>query len=149
MFLSNSPGETKKIGKKAGREILKKEGPFVISLKGNLGGGKTTFVKGLAQSLGVREEIVSPTFVILKRYMGEKGRVLYHIDAYRVEKEDLLNLGLEEFLKDKDSVVVIEWGDKVEKILPKDRTEVVFEFKSPRERQLIVTSKDGIMTGST
>ena len=149
MFLSNSPGETKKIGKKAGREILKKEGPFVISLKGNLGGGKTTFVKGLAQSLGVREEIVSPTFVILKRYMGEKGRVLYHIDAYRVEKEDLLNLGLEEFLKDIDSVVVIEWGDKVEKILPKDRTEVVFEFKSPRERQLIVTSKDGIMTGST
>ncbi len=147
MMLSESSSETKKRANAVAKKVLKKEGPFVFSLTGNLGGGKTTFVQGLAKGLGIKEDITSPTFVIYKKYKAKKGKVLYHFDAYRVGEEDLLELGLKEISKDKNNVVVIEWGEKARNILPEEKIEIEFNFLAPRKRQLIVKDKGGIITG--
>jgi len=147
MFLTKSPAETKKKGESIGKKVLQWKAPLVISLAGNLGGGKTTFVQGLAKGMGVKESITSPTFVIYKKYKGKKGKVLYHFDAYRVKERDVLDLGLKEIIKKREGVTVIEWGEKLKNILPKERIEIEFNFLSPQERELIVKDRSGIITG--
>ena len=89
----------------------------VLALSGDLGAGKTQFVKGLAAGLRYRAEVTSPTFTLIHEYIG--GRLpLYHFDFYRIESEDeALRLGLEEYLAG-DGVCVIEWGDKFPGLLP-------------------------------
>lgn len=83
------------------------QGGDVVLLSGELGAGKTTFTKGIALALGVKEPVTSPTFTIIKEYKGEKLS-LYHMDMYRLSG-DLTELGLEEYLGKKDGVSVIEW----------------------------------------
>jgi len=148
MFLSKCPSDTKRKGEEIGKKALQWEAPLVISLAGNLGGGKTTFVQGIAKGMGVKEDITSPTFVIYKRYKGERGKTLYHFDTYRVEEKDLLELGLEKIVKNKENVVVVEWGKKIKNALPKERMEIEFSFLGSRERELIVKDRSGIITGS-
>lgn len=131
----------------------------VVSLYGNLGSGKTTFVQGLAKGLGIKQKIISPTFIIVRRYVipdsdrgskkidsrlrgndkngDSKSRSFYHIDLYRVETEkDIEGLGLKEILNDPENVVAIEWPEKIEKILPKDRTDIHFEYIGNNQRQI-------------
>lgn len=145
MNLSNSPKETKKQGSLLIKKILKKEETTVISLKGNLGGGKTTFVQGMAQELGIKEDITSPTFVVYKKYKGRDGRTLYHFDAYRVEEKDMGVLGFKEIMEGKRNIIVIEWGERIENILPKKRIEVLFKFIDQHKRELIVEDKSDII----
>jgi len=141
--------------------IAKKARPGqVLALVGDLGSGKTTFVKGFAKALGVKESIQSPTFILMRPYNYKKtkkqknpeaaaahrsraGRKIFlHVDAYRVSSADeLLDIGINEYLNS-DAVVAIEWADKIKKILPPGRT-VWIKFKlgdSPNER--IVEVKD-------
>ena len=91
----------------------------VLVLSGDLGAGKTTFVQGLAAGLGVPEHIVSPTFILMKEYLG--GRYpLMHLDVYRLGRvQEVIDLGYDDFLEP-SAVVVVEWGDMVEPLLPKD-----------------------------
>jgi tRNA threonylcarbamoyladenosine biosynthesis protein TsaE len=91
----------------------------VLVLSGDLGTGKTTFVQGLAAGLRVPERVVSPTFVLMKEYAG--GRYpLMHLDVYRLGRvQEVIDLGYDEFLEP-GAVVVVEWGDMVEPLLPKD-----------------------------
>jgi tRNA threonylcarbamoyladenosine biosynthesis protein TsaE len=91
----------------------------VLVLAGDLGAGKTTFVQGLAAGLGVPERIVSPTFILMKEYLG--GRYpLMHLDVYRLGRiQEVIDLGYDDFL-DPSAVVVVEWGDMVEPLLPRD-----------------------------
>ncbi len=91
---------------------------MVICLEGDLGSGKTLFTKGFASSMGIRENITSPTFNIIKEYDGEEMK-LYHMDVYRLNdaKEDL---GIEDYFK-KKGITIIEWSDLIEDILPKNR----------------------------
>jgi len=95
----------------------------VIALEGELGTGKTTLTQELARILGVKENIISPTFVIMKKYKvkDEIFQYLIHIDAYRLEKEnELENLGFQEILSDKSNLVIVEWPSKVSKCIPKN-----------------------------
>lgn len=101
-------------------------GGEVVLLNGNLGTGKSVFVRGVARALGVRNRITSPTFVLLKVYpiKNEKIKKLIHVDAYRVSPEDLLAVGLSEYLNNPDTVVMIEWGEKLTKVLKKQKIKI-------------------------
>jgi tRNA threonylcarbamoyl adenosine modification protein YjeE len=118
IFMSNSEEETKTIAQK----ILQKYSDdmnhrsVVFALQGELGAGKTQFVKGLARGLGIQENVNSPTFVLVKEYCHQAGK-LFHLDTWRLEKgEEVLDLGLEAMLKS-GNVVAIEWLQKVKEIL--------------------------------
>ncbi len=112
---TKSAKETLAFGKKTAQAL---RGGEVIGLVGPLGAGKTVFIKGLAAGLGIKETITSPTFLLLKEYEG-KILKLVHVDAYRLKKpQELLDIGLAEHFGDAGTVVVVEWADKVKKILP-------------------------------
>ena len=118
---------------KKAKEISKKIKPGqVIALWGDLGSGKTTFVKGLAIGLGIKEPIRSPSFLLFKPYKN-----FIHADLYRLEKEmDLENLGLEEYLDDKNTILAIEWPEKIKKYLPHKRIDIYFKTLSKDKREI-------------
>ena len=106
---------------------------MVICLVGELGSGKTLFVKGFAQALGLDENITSPTFSIVKEYLnGEMP--LYHMDVYRIE-EAASNMGLEEYFQ-KEGVSIIEWADMISDIFPEERLEIEFKVVNENTRVL-------------
>lgn len=117
----------------------------IVLLSGNLGAGKTTFTQALAQTLGVKETVNSPTFVIMKIYKLGKSQFskdwkhLIHIDAYRLENsEELKNLGWEEIISKKENLVVLEWPEKVQGILSKGAIKINFEFIDENTRRVFV-----------
>jgi tRNA threonylcarbamoyladenosine biosynthesis protein TsaE len=112
--ISHSTDETLAIGRNFGTALRRGD---VLALCGDLGAGKTHFVKGLAAALGADAAVTSPTFTLIHEYLG--GRLpLYHFDFYRLEDEDeALKIGLDEYL-DGDGVCVIEWADKFPGLLP-------------------------------
>ena len=102
----------------------------VIALQGELGSGKTYFAQQFGKVVGVRENMASPTFVLMKSYSIDWGgfKKLIHIDAYRLEKdEELLNLGWSEIVKNPENIVLIEWPERVENIIPKDAKRLIFK----------------------
>lgn len=104
----------------------------VIGLQGELGSGKTYFAQNFGKIMGVTENMPSPTFVIMKSYKVDWHgfKKLIHIDAYRLESEDeLLKLGWEDLLKDPENIILIEWPENVEGIMPKDAKRIVFEHE--------------------
>jgi len=125
-ILTTSPNQTKKAGEILAREILKsplKNKAFVIGLEGDLGGGKTTFLQGFAKGLGIKEKILSPTFIILKRFKIKdlRFKCFYHIDCYRISKpKEILDLGFKEIISNPKNIVAIEWADRIRHILPKN-----------------------------
>jgi tRNA threonylcarbamoyladenosine biosynthesis protein TsaE len=103
--------ETKKLGSLLAEKLVCGD---IVSLYGGLGAGKTVFTKGIAEGLGVKEEIVSPTFTILKEYEGREK--LYHFDLYRIEdEEELEHIGFYEYLG-RDGICVIEWPENAENL---------------------------------
>jgi len=101
------------------------KGGEVFLLDGTLGSGKSVFIRGIATGLGIKNRLTSPTFVIMKIYSVKKRnssvKRLIHVDAYRVEAEDLFQIGLQEYLNDPQTAVFIEWGSKVEKKFKKSK----------------------------
>jgi tRNA threonylcarbamoyladenosine biosynthesis protein TsaE len=119
----------------------KRKSALVVGLFGNLGAGKTTFTQEVARLLGIREKIISPTFVIMRIYpitgAGVSFKRLIHIDAYRLAgPRDLPSLGFKEILKDKRNLIMIEWADRVSKVLPKDHRKIIFEFAGADDRKI-------------
>lgn len=115
--------------KEIARNVLEKtyksqnDKAVVLALSGDLGAGKTTLTKELALSLGINENVISPTFVLMKIYQTNSivFKKLIHIDAYRLEKEDeLFGLGWEEILNNKENLIIVEWPEKVKICLPKE-----------------------------
>ncbi len=102
----------------------------LVTLSGELGAGKTAFVKAVARALGVEEVVTSPTFVLEKIYLLPEGKTfkrLVHIDAYRLEKGDSLSaLGFDELLQDAGNLVFLEWPERVEGALPAPRARISF-----------------------
>ncbi|MDY0277200.1 MAG: tRNA (adenosine(37)-N6)-threonylcarbamoyltransferase complex ATPase subunit type 1 TsaE [Acholeplasma sp.] len=113
-IITNSPYETIALGEKIGKAIG--DNHVVVLLNGDLAAGKTTLTKGIAQALGVKEVIKSPTFTIMKEYEGINKK-LYHIDLYRLQDVGM-DFDLEEYVDDFNGVVVIEWPYQVSEILP-------------------------------
>ena len=145
-ILSKSLQDTEKTAKefleKISRSLGRPQGKaaLVVGLFGDLGSGKTTFVQILGRDLDIKEVMTSPTFVLEKIYLlnGEKGfKKLIHIDAYRLESgKELLNLGIEEILKDPGNLILIEWPERVADVLPKDLLKVSFKFIKEFEREI-------------
>src|SRR5690625_1783047 len=104
----------------------------VVTLEGELGTGKTTFTKGIAQGLGVKQNITSPTFTIIKEYDGELP--LYHMDAYRLEHSEE-DIGFTEYFYG-DGISVVEWSQFIEDFLPEERLNIVIEYVSDNVRRL-------------
>jgi tRNA threonylcarbamoyladenosine biosynthesis protein TsaE len=140
-FISHSPAETEALGEKFGRAA---ERGFVFALSGDLGAGKTQFVKGLARGLGISARVHSPTFTLVNEYDG--GRLkLFHLDLYRLETPaQILSAGVGEFLSP-DGVSVIEWAERVanEELRMKNektKEKIIFvsiEIISESERKII------------
>lgn len=111
--ISKSTRQTKEIAKSFAKSL---SGTSLLLLKGDLGSGKTTFIQGLAQGLGIKKRITSPTFILVRKYSIEEKNLpsaLWHIDLYRLNsKKDVENLGIQDALKE-SSVVAIEWPEKV------------------------------------
>jgi tRNA threonylcarbamoyladenosine biosynthesis protein TsaE len=94
----------------------------VVSLTGDLGAGKTTFVQGAAGGLGVTEPVLSPTFTLVREYRGSVP--IYHLDVYRLDRiQDVIDLGFEE-LVDRRALVFVEWGDAIEALLPTEHLQI-------------------------
>lgn len=109
---------------------------MVICLDGELGSGKTIFTKGIANALGIVENITSPTFTIIKEYTsGEMP--LYHMDVYRLDG-NYEDVGIEEYFS-KDGIVIIEWSKTIKDILPDERLEIKFKILDENKRLLMIT----------
>jgi len=140
-IITKDAKETQKIGSFLAEEIKKekkiKNKAVIIALEGDLGGGKTTFVQGFTKGLGLKDNITSPTFVILKKYeISNLG--LYHIDCYRIKDEDLLELGFNEIINNDKNIIIIEWAERVKKILPKNTFWLKFEYLDKNKRRIII-----------
>jgi tRNA threonylcarbamoyladenosine biosynthesis protein TsaE len=134
-LISHSPEETEALGEKFGRAA---ERGFVFALSGDLGAGKTQFVKGLARGLEISARVHSPTFTLVNEYGG--GRLkLFHLDLYRLETPaQILSAGIEEFLSP-DGVAVIEWAERIYdlRFTIYDLKKVQIEIVSESERKII------------
>lgn len=139
-YISNNPAETKKIAIEFASILAKGD---VVFLYGDLGFGKTTFAQGLAEGLGIKKRIISPTFVIVRTYeLKTHHSKLYHVDLYRISSvSELKGLGLEEILNDKESIVVIEWPEKIQEKLPKNTISVYFEYLDENKRKIIIKNE--------
>ena len=136
-FYTKNAEETKEL---AARMVKNWRRGDVVGLVGDLGAGKTTFVQGVAKALGVKRAVRSPTFLRLQVYKVHQVRksiksvksnikFFVHIDAYRIKKlEELLEIGFEDYCGRKDTLVLIEWAERVKKILPKRTLWIRFEY---------------------
>jgi len=131
-FFSRSPEQTRRIGMRLGSEL--KIGD-VICLQGNLGAGKTTFVQGLAQGWGSIDAVSSPTFIIVNEYRRATGGLIFHLDAYRLESmPEAEELDLDAMLS--EGVVIIEWPEKLNGLIPNDRLWITLEHIQEEQRQM-------------
>ncbi len=146
-FLSDSSAKTKKVGRVLGKKVLYKKGVIFIALYGDLGSGKTTFLKGFAEGIEVKEEVTSPTFLIYKKYKAGKGKDFYHFDAYRIKGRDLSLLNFKEKMES-NSIIATEWSENIEEKIPKSALKIYFSFINPKKRKLIAKGNSGIMEGS-
>ncbi len=143
-FATQSGADTVEVGRKLAR-LLKP--PQLLLLRGELGTGKTTLVKGIAQALDAAEpeEVTSPTFTLIHEYDGSrdgKPVKLYHLDVYRLESErQLETLGLEELLTP-ESLVLVEWGEKFKSIRKRATGEIVIASEGGDARKITVTLKE-------
>jgi len=154
-FITQSSLQTKKLGEILAGELC---GSEIICLAGDLGAGKTTFTQGLLKGLKIKGPYTSPTFSIIKHYRKEfpisnfqfpnkskisksKFQNIYHIDAYRINAKDLLELGFKDFAGKENSITIIEWPEKVKKIIPTNSLWINFQWLSERERKITIKMK--------
>ncbi|MBI3335277.1 MAG: tRNA (adenosine(37)-N6)-threonylcarbamoyltransferase complex ATPase subunit type 1 TsaE [Candidatus Portnoybacteria bacterium] len=135
--------QTKKIAQTLGEEILasRKGILTVVALCGELGAGKTTFVKGLAKSLGIKVTITSPTFILINKYQIPNTRykilnTFYHIDPYRLKDTEDILPELKELLAEKNAVIAIEWAERLKNLLPIETIWTELKHRGENKREL-------------
>jgi tRNA threonylcarbamoyladenosine biosynthesis protein TsaE len=161
-YLTKSPAQTKRVGAILAKKILSpvfekgwgipRQTALVIGLAGDLGGGKTTFLQGLAKGLGIKAKILSPTFIIMRKseirdpkpetnfkFENSKFKTFYHIDCYRIKKaKEILALGFKKIISNPRNIVAIEWADRIRRILPRDAMILKFELANKKTRKITV-----------
>lgn len=162
VYVSQSSEKTKKIAQGFAKKLITGD---VLCLYGDLGNGKTTFVQGLGEGLGIKKRIISPTFTIVRQYKlslysssaakrsrevltkdssrprwsGSRTINFFHVDLYRTSSiNDIKGLGLEEILNDKNAIIAIEWAENLGFLLPKKRWNVRFEYIDESERKITI-----------
>ncbi|MDY5628073.1 tRNA (adenosine(37)-N6)-threonylcarbamoyltransferase complex ATPase subunit type 1 TsaE [Limosilactobacillus coleohominis] len=134
----NNSNETIALGKRMAADLRPGD---VVVLNGDLGAGKTTFTKGIAKGLGIKEIIKSPTFTIIHEY--QDGRIpLYHMDAYRLENGGAEDLGLDEYF-DGDGVSVVEWAQFAEDELPDEFLAITFKRTDDENKRILTFDPRG------
>jgi tRNA threonylcarbamoyladenosine biosynthesis protein TsaE len=141
VYHSSSPEETIRLGENFGREYI--HPGAIITIRGELGAGKTHFVKGIARALGIDErELTSPTYALVNEYECElngKPFTLFHLDCYRFEKpEELIELGVEDYLYPHHAATIVEWPERIEQFIPEGTIEVEILTISETEREIII-----------
>lgn len=133
---TNSAQETQAIAKKFANKLHPGD---IVLLYGNLGAGKTTFTQGLAKGLGITRRIISPTFILMRTYEMANAKTFYHVDLYRLEKDkEIEGIGFIEKIGIKDSIIVIEWPEKLQGYVPKKRWEIHIEDRGGEKREIQV-----------
>ena len=139
IFQSSSSAATKKFAKELAQKIMKDGGgkkAVILALSGELGAGKTTFTQGFAAGLGMKGKVTSPTFILM-RSSKIKNKNFVHIDAYRAGAADFVKLGFKELAADNKNIILVEWADRLKKILPKSAIWLKFEHgKKENERTI-------------
>lgn len=146
-FITKSAPETQQWAAEIARQILRQKigkQAVVLALEGELGAGKTTFVQGFAKGLGVREKILSPTFIVMKRFKiyDVRFKNFYHFDCYRLnDPKEILQLGFKDIISNPKNIVVIEWPERIEKTLSKKVILIQFrcDEKNSRTRTLTIS----------
>ncbi len=143
--------ETQKLGENLAKEILAgdlRKSATVLALSGDLGAGKTTFLQGFAKGLGIKENILSPTFVIMKKFKiphssfkirDTRFTYFFHFDCYRLnDAQEVLSLGFAEIISNPKNIVAIEWPEKIDGVLPKDNIKITLNHLKENKREIII-----------
>lgn len=129
--VTNSSDETIALGKLIGKKLAPGD---MLALLGDLGAGKTTFTRGLAEGLGVDADVHSPTFVLIHEHYGNVP--LYHVDLYRLDgAHEAENIGIDEYIYG-NGVTVIEWADRMSPLLPPERIDIEFKLVGDTKREI-------------
>ena len=141
VFYTNSDKETEAVGEQFGRMV---SDGTVVAMYGDLGAGKTAFVRGMARGMGISERVSSPTFTIVNEYLGE--RTLIHFDMYRLGSADeLFDIGWEDYLA-RNGVCAVEWSENIEDALEEDIIKVdIRRGADDNQRQIMLTNAPGEM----
>jgi len=137
-FLTNSPEETEQLGRDLG--ALLEQGVF-LALRGELGGGKTCFTRGVVQAVAPESAhlVASPTFAIMNNYPGPLP--VYHFDFYRMKGEDdIADLGFLEYLHG-EGVCIVEWSERLESLLPAEYVRITFSYAGDERRRIIIEAR--------
>lgn len=141
-FITGSAEDTAKLGINLASFL---NGGDTIILTGDLGGGKTTFISGIAHGLGIDQPVSSPSFTLVNEY-SSAGKSLIHADLYRLNSaEDIMGIGLEDYIYSQDNIVCIEWGNKMGAYLPPEYLGIHFGYMmdSESKRKIIFNSNTG------
>lgn len=136
-FFSRSPEQTRRVGMRVGSML---QAGDVVCLQGELGAGKTTFAQGVAQGWGSFDSVSSPTFILVNQYRRADGGQLFHMDAYRLDSiAEAEELDLDSMLT--QGSLLIEWPERIEKLIPRDRLWLNFEYLDEEGRQMRFKSR--------
>lgn len=131
-YTTHSVDETIALGERLGSVV---RGGETIELRSDVGGGKTTFVKGVARGMKIAEVVQSPTFTISREYTAPSGLALHHYDFYRLNDPGILSAELSESVADKRVITIIEWADMVESVLPEGKIEITVRATGDDDRE--------------
>lgn len=138
-FESKSSGETEQIGFDLGKKLRRKK--KFLALYGQLGSGKTTFLRGLAKGLGIKSRISSPTFTYERIHRGTTP--FFHFDCYRVQRKNSILLNeLTESMEQESGIIAVEWAENISHFLPGKRTEIIFKIIDQKKRKIIIKDYD-------
>jgi tRNA threonylcarbamoyladenosine biosynthesis protein TsaE len=136
IYYSKSAEESIELGKKIGTFLVAND---VVALTGTLGAGKTTLIQGIAEGIGVKDYVTSPTFIIINEHQGRIP--FFHVDLYRLnDVGEIEDLGIEEYFE-RGGACVIEWAEKLKELKPKACHEIEIEIVSENERKICVSSE--------
>jgi len=133
-IFSRSADQTRRFGMRLGRMLQNGD---VLCFSGDLGSGKTTFIQGIAQGWGSVDQVTSPTFVLVNEYYRMDGSTLFHMDAYRIDSTlEAEELDIDRMLH--QGVLVVEWAERIDSILPKERLTIKMAWVADEQRSLVM-----------